>query len=76
MLCVFLSPRLGKPRPQFADGGDGLQIWNVGAKIMNKQSRLADKGWYCSLEVGRISNIKKNSLLRNMKKCVEFGLVH
>jgi hypothetical protein len=31
--------------PQVADGGDNLQIWRVVAKILNKQSRTADKGW-------------------------------
>jgi hypothetical protein len=31
--------------PQFADGGDGLQIWRLAANILNKQSRTTDKGW-------------------------------
>ena len=25
--------------------GDGLQIWNVDVKILNKQSRTANRGW-------------------------------
>jgi hypothetical protein len=28
----------GKARPQVADGGDGLQIWRVAAKVLNKKS--------------------------------------
>jgi hypothetical protein len=31
-------------RPQVADGGDGLQIWRVAANILNKQSRIAERG--------------------------------
>jgi hypothetical protein len=34
----------GKARPQVADGGDSLQIWRVAANILNKQSRIADRG--------------------------------
>jgi hypothetical protein len=40
-------------RPQIADGEEDLQIWRVAGKILHKQSRTADKGWYSSLEVGR-----------------------
>jgi hypothetical protein len=39
----------GMARPQFADGGDSLQIWRVAANILNKQSRTADRGWSSSL---------------------------
>jgi hypothetical protein len=31
--------------PQFADGGEGLQIWRVDVNILNKQLWTADKGW-------------------------------
>jgi hypothetical protein len=31
-------------RPQVADGGDGLQIWEVAANILNKQSRQPTRG--------------------------------
>jgi hypothetical protein len=53
-------------RPRVADGRDGLQIWRVAENILNKQSRTADKGWSCSLGVGRgvvISHRKKTILL-------------
>jgi hypothetical protein len=33
----------GTARPQVADRGDGLQIWRVGADILNKQSRTVDR---------------------------------
>jgi hypothetical protein len=33
----------GMARPQFAGGGDGLQVWKVATSILNKQSRTADK---------------------------------
>jgi hypothetical protein len=43
----------GMARPQFAGGGDGLQILKVAANILNKQSRTADRGWSSGLGVGR-----------------------
>jgi hypothetical protein len=43
----------GVARPQVADGGDSLQIWTVAANILNKQSPIADRGWFSSLGVGR-----------------------
>jgi hypothetical protein len=41
----------GMARSQVADGGDGLQIWKVAAKILNKHSRIADTGWSSTLGV-------------------------
>jgi hypothetical protein len=38
--------------PQVMDGGDDLQIWRIGANILDKQSQTADKGWSSSLRVG------------------------
>jgi hypothetical protein len=43
-------------RPQVANGGDGLQICRVAVNILNKQSRIADKGWSSTLGVGRGAN--------------------
>jgi hypothetical protein len=43
----------GMARPVVADGGDGLQMWRVAANILNKQSRIAVKGWSSSLAVGQ-----------------------
>jgi len=43
----------GMPRPQAAGGEDGFQI---GMKILNKQSRTVGKGWSSSLGVGRRAN--------------------
>jgi hypothetical protein len=31
-------------------------IWRVGANILNKQSRTADKGCFSSLSVGRVAD--------------------
>jgi hypothetical protein len=42
--------------PQVADGGDGLQLWRVAANALNKQSRIAGKGWFSSSRVGRGAN--------------------
>jgi hypothetical protein len=42
----------GMVRPQVADGGDGLQIWRVAANVLNKQSRIANRGWSSSMGVG------------------------
>jgi hypothetical protein len=48
----------GMVHPQFADGGDGLQLWRVAANTLNKQPQLqtADKERASSLEVGCGSN--------------------
>jgi len=43
----------GMARPQVADGD--LQIWRVAANIMNKQSQIAEWGWFSSMAVGRRS---------------------
>jgi hypothetical protein len=53
-----------------ADGGDGLQIWNVSANILNKQSRTADKGWSYSwgLGVGLTTPLRKNKLVTKIHK--------
>jgi hypothetical protein len=39
----------GNAYPRVADGGDGLQIRNIAANILNKQSRTADRGRSSSL---------------------------
>jgi hypothetical protein len=46
----------GMVRPRVADGADGLKIWRVAAKILNKESRTAEKGWSFSLGVERGAN--------------------
>ena len=33
-----------------------LPVWRVAANILNKQSRIADKGWSSSLGFGRSAN--------------------
>jgi hypothetical protein len=60
-------------RPWVADGGDGLQMWRVAANILNKQPRIADKGWSFCLEVERRANnfSHKNNLLRNVTQGFE-----
>jgi hypothetical protein len=40
-------------RLQVVDGGDVLQIWRVAENILNKQLRIADRGWFSSLGLGR-----------------------
>jgi hypothetical protein len=45
MLGGSLVTTDGMVCPQFAGGGDGLQIWRVPANILNKWWRTADKGW-------------------------------
>jgi hypothetical protein len=37
--------RHSRARPWVVDGGDVLQIWTAVANVLDKQSRLADKGW-------------------------------
>jgi hypothetical protein len=39
--------------PQVADGGEDFQIWNIGASILNKQSKMSAKVWYSNFGVGR-----------------------
>jgi len=46
----------GMARPSVADGGDGLQIWSVAAKILITQSRTVDKGRSSRSGVGRGTN--------------------
>ena len=48
-------------------------VWRVAAIVLNKQSRIFDKGWSSSLGVGRgtdNSSPFKLPLLRNMKMCL------
>jgi hypothetical protein len=42
----------GMARPWVANGGDSRHIWKVASNILNKQSRVTDKGWPSSLGVG------------------------
>jgi hypothetical protein len=51
--AAMLSVSLVTVRPQFADGGDGLQMRSVAEDTLNKQSWSADNGWSSSLGVGR-----------------------
>jgi hypothetical protein len=65
-------------RPQVADGGDGLQIWRVAAKILKKMSPTADNGWSSSLGVSRgltTLHRKKMILLRNITKGLGLGRI-
>jgi hypothetical protein len=41
--------------PWVADEGDGLQIWRVAANILNKKSRIDEKGQSSSSGVGHSS---------------------
>jgi hypothetical protein len=68
----------GMPRPQVADGGDGLQIWRVTVNILNKQSRTSDRGWSSSLGFGRgltIHHRKNSNLLRNVSHSLGPGRI-
>jgi len=42
--------------PLVADREDGLQIWKVAANALNKESRIAEKGWSSSFGFGRGAN--------------------
>jgi hypothetical protein len=42
----------GMARPQFVDYWEGPQIWRAAANILNKQLRLARKGWTSWLGLG------------------------
>jgi len=46
-------------------------MWRVAANVLNKQSRIIDKGWSCSFGVGRGANNsspQKLILLRNIHR--------
>jgi hypothetical protein len=45
-LCSFLQ----------SPATSSLQVWSVAANVLNKQPRIADKGWSYSLGVGRGAN--------------------
>jgi hypothetical protein len=57
--------------PRVAGGGGDLRMWMVATNTMNKQSRTADKRWYCRLRVKRGAN--KSLTLKNklIAKCHE-----
>jgi len=40
-------------RPEVADRGHGVQIWNAAENILNKQLRKAELWWSSSSEVHR-----------------------
>ena len=51
IFCCVLTGSKASPRhqamasPQVSDERDGLQLQRAAAKVLNKQSRTADKGW-------------------------------
>jgi hypothetical protein len=55
--------------PQVADGGDSLQIWKAAVNILNKQSRRANKGWYCSLGARHGANNSSPEKNKLVMKC-------
>jgi hypothetical protein len=63
--------------PQFADGGDGLQMWRLAANILNKQSSTADKRLSSSLRFGRraAKSSPQKGLLRNITMGLELGRI-
>jgi hypothetical protein len=69
-LPCFVGPcHHGMAGHRAADGGDGLQIRRVAASVLNKQSRITDKGWSSSLGFGRgadNSSPYKTSSIRNV----------
>jgi hypothetical protein len=61
----------GMAHPHVADIGEDFQICLVAANVLNKQSRIADKGWLSSLEFGRGAynfSQQKSSFLRNFTR--------
>jgi hypothetical protein len=56
-------------RPQFADGGDSLQLWMVGMRTLNKQPWI-DKGWSSSLRVE-----SKKGLLQKFTMSLRLGQI-
>jgi hypothetical protein len=54
-------------------------VWRVAAKILNRQARTADKGWYFSLGIGRgvtTPHRKKLIMLRIIHKSLGTGPIH
>jgi hypothetical protein len=41
----------GTARPLVTDGANCLQVWRVAANIVEKHSRIADKGWVLDEEL-------------------------
>jgi len=68
----------GRPRPQFAESENGLQMWRVDENILNNLSRTDDRGgspvWgFGGGGVGANKSLSsKTSLLWNVTQ--EFGL--
>jgi hypothetical protein len=65
----------GMACPQVADGGDGLQIWRVAANILNKWTRIDDKGWPSRLGagLGHQPYTAETSMLQNVSQGLRFG---
>ena len=49
----------------------GLRIWTVAANTLNKQPRIADKGWSSSLQVGRAANNSSLLYLKMLRNTVK-----
>jgi hypothetical protein len=56
-------------RRQVTEGGDGLQVWNQDANILNKQSRAAENGWSSSLGVGLGLTVSQQKRICSLTKC-------
>jgi hypothetical protein len=46
---VFSGKSHDMPHSLVAGAGGGLRIWKAGTDILNKQLRIADKGWFSIL---------------------------
>jgi hypothetical protein len=73
----WVSWQNGMECPRVADGGDGLQLYRLAAKRLNKQSQTAEN---CGSPARRLSVALKthsvqNKLIQNLTKIFEHGLI-
>jgi len=64
--------------PQVVDGGEGLQIWRVARKILNRESWRANKRKSSSFAVGQDANSSSSqnfNMLQNILKSSTLGLL-
>ncbi|KAJ4429759.1 hypothetical protein ANN_21963 [Periplaneta americana] len=76
-LCIVGPYHHGMARPQVAARGDGLQIWRVGANILNKQPWPADKGGFPAWGLGEgltTHHVKKQLVTKPHSKAQMVGL--
>jgi hypothetical protein len=57
---------------QIAARRDNLQVWRLAAIILNKQSRMADEGWFSGLRVKCLAETLSGNRKLHVTRCCSF----